>query len=248
MLIFVRRKRAIVALAFGTVLVVAASGVQAQSVNCPVTHGQLRSALIAADQADETGLNNHFWAVVVNRQGVVCAVAFSGSGTDDQWLLSRQIAAAKAFTANGLSLDNKPISTGALYSFVLPIVPQGNPSPNTAPSANPLFGLNGGNVLDSDAAYAGSFSNFGTSNDPMIGKRVGGTITFGGGLGLYQGGSNAVGGLGLSGDTACADHSTAWLTRKGLGLAPTATFFDPITLSPTGHPHCPNDTGTQGTT
>ena len=33
---------------------------------------------------------------------------------------------------------------------------------------------------------------------------VGGTITFGGGFGLYNG-ATAVGGVGLSGDTACAD-------------------------------------------
>ena len=140
-----------------------------------------------------------------------------------------------------------PISTGALYSFVLPVVPQGDPTSQVAPSANPLFGLNGGNVMDSQAAYKGNYSNFGSANDPMIGSRVGGTITFGGGFGLYSGGSNAVGGLGLSGDTACADHSTAWRTRINLGLAPTAAGLDRITLSPTAHPHCPNDTGTQGT-
>ena len=91
-----------------------------------------------------------------------------------------------------------------------------------APSGNPLFGLAGGNVLDSNAAYKGDYGKFGSANDPMVGARVGGTISFGGGLGLYSGGSNAVGGLGLSGDTACADHSTAWRTRINLGLAPTA--------------------------
>ena len=79
----------------------------------------------------------------------------------------------------------------------------------------------------------------------MIGKRVGGTITFGGGLALYSG-TNAIGGLGLSGDTACADHSTAWRLRDLLGMAP-ATGNDRITLdNATGHPHCPNDAETQG--
>jgi hypothetical protein len=39
----------------------------------------------------------------------------------------------------------------------------------------------------------------------MIGHRIGGTITFGGGLALYTNkGTTAVGGIGLSGDTACA--------------------------------------------
>ena len=39
----------------------------------------------------------------MNLAGVVCAVAFSGPDSDSQWLLSRRIAAAKAFTANGFA-------------------------------------------------------------------------------------------------------------------------------------------------
>jgi uncharacterized protein GlcG (DUF336 family) len=238
-------KMAAAAAAF-SVTTTAASGVWAV---CPVTHGQLRAALVSAANADSTGLNNNYWGVVVNRQGEVCAVAYSGPSIGSQWLLSRQIAAAKAFTANGLSLDGAPVATAALYSWVLPVVPQGNPGTQTGPSQNPLFGLNGGNVLDSEAAYKGRYDRFGSPNDPMIGERVGGTITFGGGLGLYSGGTTAVGGLGLSGDTACADHSTAWRTRANLKLAPKpGTGFDTITLGTTAHPHCPNDTGTQGQT
>jgi hypothetical protein len=50
-----------------------------------------------------------------------------------------------------------------------------------------------------------------------------------------------------TGDTACADHSTAWRLRELLELAP-ASGSDRITLdNQTGHPHCPNDVGTQGT-
>jgi uncharacterized protein GlcG (DUF336 family) len=204
------------------------------SLDCPVSFQGLRSALRDADQADSTGLNNHYWAVVVNRGGVVCAVAYSGPNRGAQWLLSRQIAAAKAFTANGLSLDSAPLSTAQLYPWVQPGAP-----------GNPLFGLAGGNPVSPDAAYDGKYNSFGTQNDPMVGRRVGGTITFGGGLGLYTG-TAAIGGLGLSGDTACADHSTAWRLRDLLSLAPSAGN-DRITLdNATGHPHCPNDGQTQG--
>src|SRR5580704_3362329 len=84
-------------------------------LSCPVSHGKLKSALVSADNADTTGFNNHFWAVVVNRGGVVCAVSFSGTAVGSQWLASRQIAAAKAFTANGLSLNTgSSTGTGAL--------------------------------------------------------------------------------------------------------------------------------------
>jgi uncharacterized protein GlcG (DUF336 family) len=204
------------------------------AVDCPVSFQTLRSALRDADQADTTGLNNHYWAVVVNRGGVVCAVAYSGPNRGSQWLLSRQIAAAKAFTANGLSLDGAPLSTAQLYPWVQPGAP-----------GNPLFGLAGGNPVSPEPAYDGSYNQFGTKNDPMVGRRVGGTITFGGGLGLYQGPA-AIGGVGLSGDTACADHSTAWRLRDLLGLTPT-TGNDRITLdNAAGHPHCPNDGQTQG--
>jgi uncharacterized protein GlcG (DUF336 family) len=202
--------------------------------DCPVSFQTLSTQLAAADAADTTGLDNHYWAVVVDRSGVVCAVAFSGPSVDSQWLLSRQIAAAKAFTANGLSLDSAPLSSGQLYPWVQPGAP-----------ANPLFGLAAGNPVSADDAYKGPFNRFGTGSDPMVGSRVGGTITFGGGLGLYDG-THAIGGLGLSGDTACADHSTAWRLRNLLGMKPTAGD-DRITLdNAAGHPHCPNDAKTQG--
>jgi uncharacterized protein GlcG (DUF336 family) len=207
---------------------------QTESLDCPVSFTGLRDALIAAAGADSTGLDNDYWAVAVNREGTACAVAYSGEERDGQWLLSRQIAAAKAFTANGLSLDSAPISTAMLYPWVQPGAP-----------ANPLFGLAGGNPVSPEAAYEGPYQRFGTRNDPMVGRRVGGTITFGGGLGLYAG-TNAIGGLGLSGDTACADHSTAWRVRQALDLDPSAGD-DRIELNDaTGHPGCPNDAGTQG--
>ena len=227
--------------AFGLVLGMTAAlawvepGAAQGSPPCPVSHGELRSALRTAANQDTTGLNNNFWAVVVNRGGKVCAIAYSGPEYDSQWLLSRQIAAAKAFTANGLSLDGAPLSTAQLYPWV-------QPSPS---GGNPLFGLAAGNPVFPEAAYEGPPGQWGTPQDPMVGGRVGGTITFGGGLGLYAG-NRAVGGLGLSGDTACADHSTAWRTRMLLGRVP-ASGNDKLTFgNVNGHPHCPNDAGTQG--
>jgi uncharacterized protein GlcG (DUF336 family) len=72
----------------------------------------------------------------------------------------------------------------------------------------------------------------------MIGKRVGGTIVFGGGLGLYQGGNSVVGGLGLSGDTSCSDDQIARAVRKNLGMVPSAS--DTISFGPGKgqHPSC----------
>jgi hypothetical protein len=50
----------------------------------------------------------------------------------------------------------------------------------------------------------------------LVTKKIGGVTVFGGGLALYNGG--LVGGLGVSGDTSCADHNIAWRVRKALGL------------------------------
>jgi uncharacterized protein GlcG (DUF336 family) len=196
--------------------------------------------LVEAANADSSGLNNNYWAVAVTPGGVVCAVAFSGPKVGDQWLSSRQIAAAKAFTANGLSLNSAPLSTAQLYRWV---------QPSNKEIQNPLFGLEGGNVLNSVYAYQGDVWTFGTNKDPMVGKRVGGTITFGGGLALYNG-TTRVGGIGLSGDTACADHSVAWRIRDLLNMKPTVGDdrlpFATNAEKTNGHPHCPNDGATQG--
>ena len=81
---------------------------------------------------------------------------------------------------------------------------------------------------------------------PREGCQVcGGTITFGGGLALYKG-QIRVGGLGVSGDTACADHEIAKRVRLAAGLAPNGLPTDEIVYtapdgpSPFAHPLCPN--------
>jgi uncharacterized protein GlcG (DUF336 family) len=41
-------------------------------------------------------------------------------------------------------------------------------------------------------------------------------VAFGGGLALYDD-NGVIGGLGVSGDTPCADHNVAWRMRDALG-------------------------------
>ena len=67
-------------------------------------------------------------------------------------------------------------------------------------------------------AYKGPSANYGLTNDPMVGSKIGGINVFGGGLGLYTTGGRLLGGLGLSGDTSCADHRIAWRVRHKLNL------------------------------
>jgi uncharacterized protein GlcG (DUF336 family) len=168
------------------------------------THAALREALEAARAQPNGGFNLDMWGTVVNRDGVVCAVAFTGNDRDDQWPGSRVISAQKANTANAFSLRGLALSTANLYTAVQP--------------GGSLFGLQESNPVDSDVAYRGNPSNYGQSNDPMVGGRIGGVNVFGGGVALYDASGNIVGGLGVSGDSSCADHNIAWRTRNNLGL------------------------------
>jgi uncharacterized protein GlcG (DUF336 family) len=170
----------------------------------------LRSALVSAVAAESSGLNNQMWATIVDRDGIVCAVAFSGADRGAQWPGSRVISAQKANTANAFSLDGLALSTANLYSAVQPF-------------GGSLYGLQHSNPVDTAAAYgtAADTANYGQLNDVMVGKRVGGVNVFGGGLGLYVrigSADKVVGGLGVSGDTSCADHMIAWRVRNNLGL------------------------------
>src|SRR5213083_3815067 len=61
---------------------------------------QLKAALVQARNEANGGFNLDMWAAVVDRNGLVVAVAFTGATSTDQWPGSRVIAAQKANTAN----------------------------------------------------------------------------------------------------------------------------------------------------
>lgn len=168
---------------------------------------------------------NRMWAAVVDRAGRLCAVTKVG----DAWPGSRAIAIAKAGTANDFSNDALALSTANLYA---PTQPGGS-----------LYGLNNSNPFNADFLEQGAGH----------GEVVGGIITFGGGVALYQNGK-VIGGLGVSGDSSCADHAIAYrmralagLDRIPSGVAPGNTdniIYAPAGSAPTGfqQPHCfPSD-------
>jgi len=209
------------------------------------SYSALRAALEAAQGQQNGGFGLQMWATVVNRDGVVCAVAFTGDDRGDQWPGSRVISAQKANTANAFSLPGLSLSTANLYSAVQP--------------GGSLFGLQASNPVNTDVAYGGNPANNGQSNDPMVGGRIGGINVFGGGLALYSPSGRLVGGLGVSGDSSCADHNIAWRTRNTLNLdhvpagvspdttrkdnivydiAPQAGQMPGVSASGWGHPEC----------
>ena len=194
----------------------------------------MQSALSSAvSNTGNGGFGLNIWAPIVANDGTVCAVAFSGANYQGQWLESRVISAQKAYTANGLSLSNGApphtaatggksfsIATANLYSAVQP--------------GGSLFGLQYSNPVDPEVAYdmangqPADANTFGTANDTMVGRRIGGVNVFGGGLALYTTGGVKVGAVGVSGDTSCTDHFVAWRTRHSLHL----DKFDGVVLGP----------------
>jgi uncharacterized protein GlcG (DUF336 family) len=167
-------------------------------------HDALRSALAQARSQNNGGFDLDMWGAIVNRDGIVCAVAFTGSDRGRQWPGSRVIAAQKANTANAFSLPGLSLSTANLWAAVQP--------------GGSLYGLQHSNPVSTSAAYEGPASAFGQEEDPLVGKRIGGVNVFGGGLALYNARKQLVGAIGVSGDTSCADHNIAWRTRQRLAL------------------------------
>ena len=166
------------------------------------------------------------WATIVNRQGEICATAVATEDAASAWPGSQAISKAKAYTANAYSTDGTPLSTARLYTLTQP--------------GHSLWGVGQPNSFRGDCLT--------TPNDMNAtnGRICGGSIAFGGGVPLYRG-KTRVGGLGISGDTACADHEIAKRVRHLAGLDPEkGEFADDIVYtsadgpSPYAHPLCAN--------
>ena len=204
----------------------------AGAAECPAGREALTEALKAsvkpAGGPANGGLENNEWAALVDRNGQICEVTFSGKSVHDQWLGSRAIGAEKAATANAVSLDGFALSTANLYAGAQP--------------KGPLYGILTTNPAATEVLYSGDPANYGSAPDPMIRHTLGGVVVFGGGLALYD----DSGMIGALGDTSCADRNVAWRVRDKLGLA-----AEPNSVSPSGndaniYDFLPNQTSQSG--
>jgi uncharacterized protein GlcG (DUF336 family) len=166
------------------------------------------------------------WVSIVNRAGEVCETVVSTDDPGAAWPGSQAIAKSKAYTANAFSTDTQPMSTARLYTLAQP--------------GHSLFGIVAGNPFSPECLVTP------VDAERSRGKLCGGAIVFGGGVPLYRG-KTRIGGLGASGDTACADHEIAKRIRHFAGLDPEkGAYADDITFasadgpSPYAHPLCPN--------
>ena len=179
------------------------------------SHTELTKELKEIIKESNGGFGLNMWATVVDRDGVVQMVTFTGDDRGEQWPGSRVISAQKASTANAFSLPGLALSTANLFSAVQP--------------DGSLFGLQASNPVDVNVAYGGNSSDYGTESDFMTGQKIGGVNVFGGGLPLYDENGTLLGAVGVSGDSSCADHVISWKLRDALNLD-----YVPGGVSPTG--------------
>jgi len=216
---------AVATLSMGSASAFAAfQGAEANDCSAVPDHATLKAALQTATTARLGGLNFDMWGTVVNRFGVVCAVATAfdadniahvntgDAANPDPWTGSRVISAQKANTAVSYSTNVLALSTANLHAAVQP--------------GGSLYGLQHSNPVDPRVAYRGDPKAYGESNDPMVGLKVGGVNVFGGGLAIYNASGELVGAIGVSGDTSCADHNVAWVTRENLAGFEVANITD----------------------
>jgi uncharacterized protein GlcG (DUF336 family) len=212
------------------VSLVAAIPVMAGNCDAVPNKSELQSFLASAPGVggDAVGLfhGTKMWGAVVNRDGELCVFITSTDDPTQTWPGSQAIAKAKAYTANAFSNDGLALSTARLYTFAQP--------------GHSLFGLNNSNPFEPKFFTQPGGSGGGS------GKIAGGIITFGGGVPLYKSGK-IIGGLGISGDTACTDHEIAKRVRSLADLNPPGgPAVDDITYSSADgpsvftHPLCPN--------
>ena len=121
------------------------------------SHADLAKALKAsvAPAVKNGGFDLQMWATLVDRDGFVCSVAFTGGDRGDQWPGSRDISAQKANTANAFSLPHLALSTANLYTAVQP--------------GGSLFGLQASNP-SIRGGLRGNATDYGRPKDPMVGK------------------------------------------------------------------------------
>ena len=194
---------------------------------------QLRSLLVAAQTSGGPGAvgglfdGTRMWGAVVNRNGEICSYVTSTADPTQVWPGSQAIAKAKAYTANAFSLDTLALSTARLYTFTQP--------------GHSLWSLGESNPFDPKLLAPPSGAGGGKN------QIAGGQIHFGGGVPLYNSDGKIIGGVGVSGDTSCADHEIAKRVRNLANLNPPGgPLVDDIVYSPPdppsvfAHPKCLN--------
>jgi len=142
------------------------------------------------------------WAAVVDRNGLVVAVVFTGATNTDQWPGSRVIAAQKANTGNAFSLPHLALRP---------------PTCMQPPSRAARCSDSRKRTDQRRRGLCGNAADYGSRRDFMVGSGSGDQRVRRRPAAVRRR-WDLVGGLGVSGDASCADHNIAWKMRYNLRL------------------------------
>ena len=158
--------------------------------------------------AEASGLNFDMWATIVDRDGVVCAVAFSGADRGSQWAGQPRDLSSEGRRRQRLWPRRSALSTANLYSAVQP--------------GGSLFGLQESDPVRGPPLRTRVLRrSYGTpkrSDGRREDRRRERVRRRPGSLQPPNNAARVVGAVGVSGDTSCADHRIAWRVRKNLHL------------------------------
>ena len=168
------------------------------------SYADLKAALTTARSASNGGFNLDMWGSIVNRDGVVCAVAFTGSR-------SRIGMARQPGHLGSKSEHGQLVRFARAWRCRRQTCGGGAAGRLSVWLAREQPGQHCGRI-------PGSIGKIRHGKRSPGRRQIGGVNVFGGGLALYDVSHTLVGAIGVSGDTSCADHNIAWRTRHALNM------------------------------
>ncbi len=199
-----KRSRRLLIPVLALVSTLLATSVQADTCKQLPSYGELKQVFLAVLARNDYGGNGHPpWMTLIDGSGIVCAVVTSLINPDVTTNMSglghRILSAHKANTSTIYSHDRIALSSGNFYALTLP--------------GGQLFGTTLPAMVN---VSTGDPATWGTPEDPMVGKRVGGFSALAGGLPLFNSSKHKVGAIGVSGNPFCTAHVVAWKVREML--------------------------------
>lgn len=203
------------------------------------TAKELKTALMSVSKVNDAAANGGVgapeWLTLLDSSGMVCAVVHNLPADVDvttQLALNHRILAIqKAGVSNGFSREGLAVSSGNIYVGTQ----EGEVASGTDSFLN--FEIN---------PYGGDPKTYGTTKDPLIGKRLGGNAAVPGGLALFDKNHTKVGAIGASGDFRCSDHVIAWKVREILSGGAYSVANVPYGLSSAHNDALMQDFGADG--
>ena len=102
-------------------------------------HVALQTALATARAQANGGFDLDMWATVVNRDGVVCAVAFTGANRGEQWPPMPSVCPASRFQPRISTQPCSPVEVCSACRRAIPLIRPSRTAATPRPMARPTI-------------------------------------------------------------------------------------------------------------